>query len=80
VSGAAFINLEHDGLVIAVGEIVAVRALNDSDIDPRTGTTALGIPDDARTQIICNRGSYYVTADISEVIDLMQKAALAGGW
>lgn len=62
-----FIYSEPDGLLINVDDIVYLRALDEHDLDPRTGELRSGIPREAVTELrLRDAGTHYLRESLED--------------
>lgn len=60
-----------DKLAVRYDQITAVRSLTEEDIDPRTGNLRSGIPADAVTEVVTQRGTYYTTVPFDDFLKMV---------
>lgn len=69
-----------DEQAVQLQHITSMRALNDQDIDLRTGEYPAGVPKGARSRVDTIRGYFYTATPFDELIERLSlvSRALAG--
>lgn len=71
---------EEDSLALDPTQVVIVRELDESDLDPRTGEPLPGIGLDKQTRIDLRTGTWvYTTATWKQVLDRLDEAMFLRG-
>jgi hypothetical protein len=75
MKGAIFLHSEVDMMLINVDDIVYVRALDEQDLDPRSGQLRSGIHADAVTELrLRDGGTHYLREPLELFVERIQNA------
>lgn len=65
---AAFLIFE-DRKAVQISQIVSIQALDDEDIDPRTGHRPRPMPENAQTRVDTRSGFFWTSTPFDDVIE-----------
>jgi hypothetical protein len=74
VKAPLFLVMEPDGLIVNIDEVVYVRALDENDLDPRTGELRSGIDKQAVTELRLRDSTLYVRESLESFADRIRRA------
>lgn len=73
--GAMFMYSERDMFMLNVDDIIYIRALDEADLDPRTGELRSGIPRESVTELrLRDAGTHYLREPLEDFFERLRSA------